>query len=77
MDVQQRVSRGVLVRGLLETKKGPWMIEVVFDIDNNGILSVLIVDMEGGRENKFTVKGVAKGMAEDVDGGGWMWVKKV
>ena len=54
------------LEGLPKKKKGLWMIEVVFDIDNDRILSVLIVDMDGGRENKITVKG----MAEDVDGGG-------
>ena len=58
------------LEGLPKKKKGLWMIEVVFDIDNYGILNISVVEMDSRIENKLTVEGVAKGMVENVDGRG-------
>ena len=55
------------MENLPKKKKGMWMTDFLFDIDNNWILRVSSVEMESERENKLTVKGVAKGMTEVVD----------
>ena len=60
------------MEGLPKKKKGLLMIDVVFDIGNNGILSVSVVEMGVGGRTRLRSKGVVKGMAEDVDGGGWV-----
>lgn len=61
--VDNRSLGSIILEGIAEAPAGEPMIEVVMDIDGNGILNVSAKNMATGREQKLTVK-AATGLSD-------------